>query len=65
MVGINFFHIIVYKFSYKQKSCPVILLLIDKCIKINLYYTILYLSLAIYLLIKVNKKFPLNAKEIA
>ena len=43
------FGIIIGKLRYGKKLCPIILLKINKNLKISFYYTILPLSLAIYL----------------
>lgn len=49
MTNSHILSIIIYKFRNRQKSYPIVLLLIDKNIKINFYYTILSLSLVICL----------------
>ena len=48
---INIFCIIKGKFYYK-KLYLIILFKIDKCLKLNFYYAILFLNLAIYLRIE-------------
>lgn len=57
-------YIIVYKYGHKKEFYLVIMLIVDKNLEINLYYTILSLSLAIFLWVKDNRKFLLNTKEI-
>ena len=52
MAGAGIFGNIVGKLSHKKKLCQVILLKINKVLKINFYCTILPLSLAIHYLIK-------------
>lgn len=64
MTSIDIFSIVVYRYFYKYKSCLVILLFIDKYLKISLYDIYLFLDLAISLKIKSDKKLLLNIKEI-
>ena len=64
IINICIFNIIINKFRYRQELCLVILLKINKGIKINFYYNILSIDLFIYLRIKYNKKFLFNIKEI-
>ena len=52
MIGVGVFGVIVSKLYYRKKLCPVILLKINKSLKISFYYTILPFSLAICLWIK-------------
>lgn len=49
MTDAYIFSIIVRKFGYRQESCLIVLLLINKNIKISLYSAILSLSLAVRL----------------
>lgn len=58
------FGIVVYKFCHRQKLCPIILLLINKYLEINLYCAILPFNLAIYLNIKCNRELLLDIEEI-
>ena len=48
----SIFDIIVNKLYYKKKLYQIILFDIDKDLKISFYYTILFLSLTIYLKIE-------------
>lgn len=48
VVGIYILCIVICEFGHEQKFCPVILLSIDKSIKISLYYDILPLGLAVF-----------------
>lgn len=64
MANICIICIVVYIFHYRQEPCSVILLLIDKCSKVNLYHAVLPLGLAIYLNMESNREFSLNIKEI-
>ena len=61
MADTSIFVIIVNKLYHKKKLCPIILLKFNKSLKISIYYTILPLGLTIYLWIKSNKNFLLNA----
>lgn len=54
----------IYKFCYWQELCLIILLKIDKNIKINIYCIILTLYLSINLKAKRGKKLILDAKKI-
>ena len=65
IVNIGIFGIIVGKFYYKKKPCLIILLKVNKGLKISFYHTILSFDLTIRLWIKSNKKSLFNAKEIA
>ena len=60
IAGTSIFDVIVGKLRYKKKLCPVILLEIDKDLKICLHYTILLFGLAIYLQIKGSEKLLLD-----
>ena len=62
MIISNIFDIIISKFSYHKKICPVILLKVNKSLKISFYYIILFLSLAIYLKIKTSKNLLFDDK---
>ena len=65
MLSIDIFSIIVYKFSYWQKTFLGILFEIDKNSKICFYYTTLTLYLSIGLLIKSSKKLVFHNEKIA
>ena len=64
VAGIGIFGIIVGKFCYEKKSCPIILLEVDESLEIGFYCTILPFNLAVHLQVKAGRKFPLDAKEI-
>ena len=64
IVGISIFSVIISNLYYKKKLCPIILLKIDKNSEVGFYYTILPLSLAIYLYIKGGEKFLFDIKKI-
>lgn len=57
------FCVIIYKFSHWQKFSPVTLLLLDKNLKIHLYYSILSPCLAIFMRIKDSRKFLRDTKK--
>ena len=56
--------IIINKFSYWKKVYPVILLKIDKKLKVGFYYTILHLVLTIYLRLDSGRKLLFDAKKL-
>ena len=49
VADVSIFDIIIGKLNYWYKPCLIILFKIDKNLKINFYYTIQLLCLAIYL----------------
>ena len=49
VINISIFDIIIGKLCYKKKSCLIILLKVNKNLKVSFYYTILPLFLAVYL----------------
>ena len=61
----NILGIIISKLYRKKEPCSIILLKIDKSLKVGIYYAILLFNLIVCLWVKGNKKFPLNAKKIA
>ena len=52
VAGASIFVIAIGKLCYGKKTCPIILLEIDKGLEVGFYYNILPLSLAIYLRMK-------------
>ena len=64
-MNIHIFCIIICKFCYEKKSCLVILLLIDKCLKIGFYCTIISFILIIYLKMESGREILLNIKEVS
>ena len=56
----SIFGIIIGKLYYKKKLYLIGLFKVNKCSKINLYYTVLSLSLAICLWVEDDKEFLLN-----
>lgn len=64
MTNIFIFGIIINKLGYKQKSSSIILFLINKNTKISFCYTVLPLSLIVYLWIKYSKKLLFNIKKV-
>ncbi len=65
MTGPTIFRIIISKFSYRKKSGPIILFVIDKNLKIDPHHTVLILGLAISLRIESNEEPLLDPKEVA
>lgn len=61
---IYIFNIVVYKFYYGQKLCPVSLSSINKSLDIDLDNVILSLILTIFLRIKNNRNFFLYIKKV-
>lgn len=49
MTNTNILHIIIDKFGYQLEYGPIVLFKIDKNLKVDLYNTILFFSLAISL----------------
>ena len=60
IISTYIFYIVLDKLSYWKESNPIFLLVVDKSIKINFYFIILPLSLAINKKKKCNKKFLLD-----
>ena len=65
MANTCIFGIIISKLGYRQECNLIILLEIDKSLKISFYNTVLPLCLAICLRVKRGKEFPLNAEKVA
>ena len=57
--------IIISKLRYGKKLCPIILLKVDKSLKVGFYYTIIPLSLVVSLRVEGNRESPLDIEEIA
>ena len=64
MANASILCIVISKLRYEKKLYSIILLEINKSLEVGFYYTILPLSLTIYLQIKSSKEFLLNVKEI-
>lgn len=64
MASICMFHIVIYKFRYKQIFYLVILLVIDKSPKLGLYCIVLSFDLAICLKIEGDRELLFDTKEI-
>ena len=60
----SIFSVVVSKFHHRKKSCPIILLEIDKGLEIGFHRIILPLCLAVRLRVESNGESPLNTKEI-
>ena len=57
--------VVVDKFRYRKKPCPIILFEIDKGLTVGFYYTILPFGLTVHLWVEGGEESSLNAKEIA
>ena len=64
VASIGILGVIIGKHRHGKKPCLIILLKVDKGLKINFHRTILPLSLAVYLWVKGDGESPLDAKEI-
>ena len=64
MSGACVFCIIMNKLGYWQDPCPVILLEVDKDLKIPLHGIVLPLDLSVYLRIEGGRKLLLDTKEV-
>ena len=60
----SIFGFTIDKLYHRKKLSSIILFEIDKSSKIGFYYIILFLSLAIYLQIKSDRKHSLDVKKI-
>ena len=65
VTGSSILGIIIDKFRYKKKLCLVILFEINKSLKIDFHYIILYFDLTIHLWVKDGREFPLDVEKIA
>ena len=61
MANISIFSIIIGKLRHRKKLDPVILLQIDKSLKVNFYCIILFFDLIIRLWIESSRKSPFDA----
>ena len=61
IAGIGVLGFIVGEFHHEKKSCPIILLEVDKNLKVGFHHIILLFSLPIYLGIESSEKSSLNA----
>ena len=64
MAGASIFSIIVSKLYHEKKPCPIILLKVDKNLKIGFHYTNLSLCLAVCLQVEGSEESMLDIKEI-
>ena len=64
VAGAGIFGIVVSKFRHGKKSCPIILLEVDKNLEVGFHHTILPLSLAIHLRVEDDGESLLDAEEI-
>ena len=65
MTGARIFSVVIYKLSYWQELCPIILLEVDKSSKIGLHGAVLSFCLTIYLRIESSGEPLLDAKKVA
>ena len=65
VAGVGILGIVVSKLRHEKKSCPIILLEVDKSLEVGFHCTILPLSLAVRLRVEGGGESPLDAKEIA
>ena len=63
IAGARIFDIIIGKFYYKKRLCPIIIFKVDKDPKIDFYYTILLFDLTVYIWVEDIRKFSLDAKK--
>ena len=61
MTGAGVFGIVVGKLRYKKEPCPIILLEVDKDLKVDFYFTILPFSLPVYLVVESGGESSLDA----
>lgn len=65
MTDAGVFCIIIHKFNYWEQLCTIIIIIIDKSSKINLYDTFLFFNLAIGLRVENSLEFLFDIKKIA
>ena len=65
VAGAGILGIIVSELRHGKKSCPIILLEVDKGSEVGFHHTILPLRLAVRLRVEGGGESPLDAKEIA
>ena len=65
ITGVCIFGIVIQKLNYQKKLGPIVLLEIDKGLKVHFYYTILLFRLAVRLPAKSSEKPLLDIKKVA
>ena len=65
VAGAGILGIVVSKLRHGKKPCPIILLKVDKGLKVSFHRTILLLSLAVRLRVEGDGESLLDAEEIA
>ena len=65
MTGASTFGVILSNLHHGKKACSIILLKVDKGLKIGFFCAILSFSLTVHLWVESDEKFPLDTKEIA
>ena len=61
VVGARVLGVIIGKLCYKKKPCPIILLEVNKGLEVDFFCTILPFSQSVYLGVKNNEEFLLDA----
>ena len=49
MAAAGILGVVISKFCYEKKSCPIILLKVDKSLEVGFHYSILSFGLSVYL----------------
>ena len=65
VAGTSILGIVVSELCHGKKSCPIILLKVDKSLEVGFHCTILPLSLVVRLWVEGDGESPFDAKEIA
>ena len=65
MLGASIYSIIIGKLCHEKKPCPIILLEMNKSLKVRFHYTILSFGLAVHLWVEGNEESLLYSSEIA
>ena len=65
VAGTGILGIVVSELRHRKKSCPIIMLKVDKGSEVSFHRTILPLSLAVCLRVEGGGESPLDAEEIA
>ena len=65
IANVGIFSIVVSELRYENKLCSIILLKVDKSLKVGFYYIILPLSLVVHLQVEDGNESLLDIEEIA
>ena len=63
IVGAGIFRIIIGEFRYRQEPSPVILLVVNKGLKVAFHIAVLFLCLNVYLEVESGRKSPFYVKK--